>query len=338
MDSHTATLLDTGEVLIAGGYNTQTLETSTRYRPQQDDFIDAGKMTTARYDHAAAILPDGRVLITGGQNETDYLDTTDLFDPTKAPAGAWTAAAPMTKSRWGHTATALNNGEVLVAGGFVSIDSTTSIEVYDPKTGNWKTPGGMMQEGRRYHTATLLKNGKVLFAGGIQGASSSRWDTTYLDSLEIYDPSSGTFYTPPVKMSMKRVSHTATLLPDGKVLIVGGWCWGSDCGKSVDDIYDPVTDTITPLAHHGDLPSSHVAARLIDGRVLVVGDGSATSKGTVLLYDPGSGAAWVPQPDMAMSRWGATATLLKDGSVLVVGGKHQSDPLAYADEAERFVP
>jgi Galactose oxidase, central domain/Kelch motif len=340
LEDHTATLLPSGDVLIAGGLNeldaSKHQDAAYLYKPAQDDFVPAGKMTAARTEHTATLLPDGTVLVAGGKNAKDYLKTAEIYDPSKPAASAWTAAITMYKSRWGHAATALKDGRVLITGGFVSMDSTTSIVFYDPKTKSWQVPGAMMATGRRYHTSTLLKNGKVLLTGGMKGYSSSTW--SYLDSIEIYDPNNGKMIVSKVKMSKKRVSHTATLLPGGEVLIVGGYC-GKDCaaGKLVDDVYDPITDTISPLQHAGPLPSSHLAALLKDGRVLVAGDNDTTNNKNTLLYEPTGGGNWSKQPDMLQGRWGGSATRLNDGSVLVVGGVQNTNPMIYVTKSERFV-
>ena len=327
-------------MLIAGGYNELNASTyqdaAYLYKPAQDDFVPAGKMTAARTEHTATLLADGTVLVAGGKNTKDYLETAEISDPSKPAASAWTAAISMFKSRWGHAASALKDGRVLITGGFVSMDSTTSIVLYDPKTKSWQVPGAMMSVARRYHTSTLLNNGKVLLIGGMQGYSNSTW--SYLDSIEIYDPTNGKMIVSKAKMSKKRVSHTATLLASGEVLIVGGYC-GKDCagGKLVDDIYDPITDTISPLQHAGPLPIGHMAALLKDGRVLVAGDNDATANKITLLYEPTSGGNWSKQPDMLQGRWSGSATRLNDGSVLIVGGLLDSNPMTYASKSERFV-
>jgi N-acetylneuraminic acid mutarotase len=340
LEHHTATLLASGEVLIAGGYNkndtAQRKDTSHRYRPTQDDFVAAGKMTTARELHTATLLADGRVLVTGGKSDQGHLESAELFDPAKPAASAWSAVASMNKTRYNHAATRLKDGRVLVTGGFHSSDSTNSVVIYKPQAKSWSTPASMMVVARRYHTSTLLNNGKVLIAGGVNGSSSA--NTVWLDTMEIYDPASGQFKATKVKMSKKRTGHTATLLKDGRVLIVGGYC-GADCGSGqlVDDLYDPVTDSITPVQHAGDLPSSHIAASVRNGRgVLVAGNNDQTYHKDVALFDTYGGGSWNKQPDLAIGRWAATGTRLKDGSVLVVGGVTDNSPYTYADKAERF--
>lgn len=274
--------------------------------------------------------------MVGGKSPS-YLQSTEIFDPSKPAASAWSMGPEMPAPRWQHTASALQSGEVLVAGGFVYSDSTATLLRYDPATNTWKQPGKTLQDARKAHTATLLKNGKVLFAGGSQGMSSNPAQTTYLDSIEIYDPASGTFDPTTAKMSKKRIGHTATLMPNGQVLIVGGWC-GSGCagGKQVDDIYDPSTNTISPVAHMGSLPNTHVAVLLQDGRVFVVTDSSATENKDTVAYSPSGGGMWDTLPKMNQGRWSAEGVLLQDGSVLVVGGLVAQS--VYADKAERFIP
>jgi Galactose oxidase, central domain len=121
--------------------------------------------------------------------------------------GRWIGTGDLTTARYRHTATLLENGQVLVAGGL----GLASTELYDPATGVW-TPTGSMNKARQYHTATLLTNGQVLVAGGGSGGSST---------AELYDPATG-MWTRTGSMTPAREFHTATLLPNGKVLVAGG--------------------------------------------------------------------------------------------------------------------
>jgi len=124
----------------------------------------------------------------------------------------------MTVARSSHTATLLSNGQVLVAGGsYKSGGELSSAELFNPNTGKW-TATNAMATARQYHTATLLGNGQVLVAGGY-GLSPN----TYLSSSELYDPVAGTWTATSNSMTTARDLHTAMALPNGQVLVAGGY-------------------------------------------------------------------------------------------------------------------
>src|SRR5665811_1503910 len=141
-----------------------------------------------------------------------------------AGAPAWTATGGMIEDRFLHTATLLPDGKVLVAGGtdsnnvLGSNSALASAELYDPSNGSW-TATGNMPTPRQSHTATLLPDGKVLVAGGLGSNSASLKPP--LASAELYDPGNGS-WTATGNMVTPRQDFTATLLPDGKVLVAGG--------------------------------------------------------------------------------------------------------------------
>ena len=123
IEDHTVTLLKNGDVLIAGGNrydgtNDDYQDLSYRFVPSTEKFEDAGKMTVVKAEHTATLLNDGRVLVTGGKNDANYLQSAEVFHPTQPAAQAWSAVPDMFSHRWSHTATRMNNGEVLIAGGF----------------------------------------------------------------------------------------------------------------------------------------------------------------------------------------------------------------------------
>ena len=173
-------------------------------------------MNAARANHTATLLPNGKVLVAGSTNFSE------LYDPM---TGRWTVTGAMITSRTWHTATLLNNGKVLVAGGLYGTNgmanaNLTNIlaltELYDPANGTWMTTGSMATN-RWCQTATLLPNGKVLIAGG----TTSNAQKDFFASVELYDPTTGT-WTNTCTMTAARAFHTATLLPNGKVLLAGG--------------------------------------------------------------------------------------------------------------------
>jgi len=155
------------------------------------------------------------------------------------------ATGSMTDFRYGHTATLLNNGQVLIAGGYDGGAVTDSAELYNPATGTF-TATASMTSPRYGQTATLLKNGQVLIAGGDDGDSDT-------DSAELYNPATGTF-TATGNMTDSRSEHTATLLNNGQVLIAGG----SDDTSSAE-LYDPATGTFTATGRMTTVRDGHTA-------------------------------------------------------------------------------
>ena len=176
-----------------------------------------------------------------------------------------------------------------------------------------ETTGSMVMP-RRRHTATLLSNGKVLVAGGNQTVT-----TTNMPVLvsELYDPATGSWSTSG-SMATARGGHTATRLPNGKVLVVGG----NSGAAMTAELYDPGTGVWSPA---GTLPGSnrsgHQAVLLSSGKVLVSGGSTETELHTAFtaLYEPATGA-WSSTASMQNGRSGHSLTRLKDGRVLAVGG------------------
>jgi hypothetical protein len=209
--SHTATLLQNGLVLVAGGATGGYLSSAELYNPATGAWSTTGSLHVPRANHTATLLPNGQVLVAGGYNLTDT-DTTsvELYDPA---TGVWTPTASLKTGRSRHTATLLQNGLVLVAGGEGSNGTVdlTSAELYNPATGLWSTTGSL-NTAREYHTATLLPNGQVLTAAG-------GFPTT--TSAELYDPATGS-WSVTGSLNQARNRHTATLLLNGTVLASGG--------------------------------------------------------------------------------------------------------------------
>jgi len=180
---HTATLLPSGQVLVAGGDNGNgDLSSVEIFDPNTGTYKGTGDLVESRSGHTATLLPSGKVLVAGGYFES-YLASAELYDPA---TGDWEAAGEFATSRYLHTATLLPTGKVLLAGGYNG-SSLSSAELYDPITGKWETTESLMTP-RRGHTATLLPSGKVLVVGG--------YDIDYLVSgsgnvLDTVDLASG---------------------------------------------------------------------------------------------------------------------------------------------------
>ena len=306
----TATLLNNGTVLIAGG----GFLNAELYDPSRGTFTATGNMTIA-YGQSATLLPNGQVLIAGGYGGTASTASAELYNPA---TGTFTATGSMTTGRELHTATLLNNGKVLIAGGdnglFNSSNSTlqilSSAELYDPATGTF-TATGSMTDARDFPTATMLNNGQVLIAGGE--------DDVYGDvvaSAELYDPTTGTF-TATGSMSDAREENTATLLNNGQVLIAGG-----DDGigyLSSADLYDPTTGIFTATGSMTDTREQQTATLLNNGQVLIAGGMHSNTIASAELYDPAKGT-FTATGSMTTARQDQTATLLNNGMVLVAGG------------------
>mgnify|MGYP001126803492 FL=1 len=141
---HTASVLNNGKVLVCGGFsNGYNLVSAELYDPLTGNWTIVGRMADARSRHTASVLNNGSVLVCGGntQSSTDYyLNSAELYDPS---TGNWTTTRSMADARRDHTASVLNNGNVLVCGGLNDYGYLNSAELYDPSTGNWATTGNI---------------------------------------------------------------------------------------------------------------------------------------------------------------------------------------------------
>jgi hypothetical protein len=263
-------------------------------------WTSTGNLNTARNSHTATLLPNGKVLVAGGNDDGDYLNSAELYDPA---TGTWSYTGNLNKVRRGHTATLLLNGKVLVAGGNDYYSPPfNSAELYDPATATWSMTGNL-NTGRSGHTATLLPNGKVLVTGGG-------------DSAELYDPATETWsYTG--SLNTPRGAHTATLLLNGKVLVAGGE--GKNASElNSAELYDPATGTWSITGNLNIARDSHTATLLRNGNVLIAA-GFSNSRNSAELYDPATGT-WSLTGNLNAGRDSHTATLLPSGNVLVAGG------------------
>src|SRR5439155_22291808 len=178
----------------------------------------------------------------------------------------------------GHTATLLSNGRVLVVGGFGTSSQATA-ELYDPGSNSWSSAGSVA-DGRVQHTATVLPNGRVLVAGGENSTAGG----TYLATTELYDPGPNN-WTKAASMANAHVGHSATLLSNGQLLIVGG----KDAKGFVNaaERYDPAANSWSPAGALSTSRWLHSAALLPNGQVLVLGGrGDAEALASAERYDP----------------------------------------------------
>ena len=263
----------------------------------------------------AVLLDNGLVFIPCGQGAPS---SAQLYDPVSAKFTA--LPSTLQGHAYGYTATKLNDGRVLIVGGAVDnsgvesgITVNAGAELFDPKTKTFSSAVPMIVK-RRRHMATVLADGTVLVAGGSAGPST-------LDSAEIYDPVKNTFTLARGFLSVPRTSPTAVLLPNGKVLIAGGF---GVAGTA--DLFDPSLGTFSAT---GSMAADHGngrAALLPSGQVLIFGgrDFTHDPQGPVTnsteIYNPASGT-FSPGGALARPRLAPVTTLLLDGRVLVVGGQ-----------------
>ena len=317
---HTATVLPDGRVLVTGGLAPDAEGTghSTRsaeiFDPQgaggTGAWSRAADMAAARSHHAASVLPDGRVLVAGGENDSsqnqESLRSAEIYQPAD---DTWSLAADLNVGRTDHTATPLAGGQVLVVGGYKGVpfdssgDPLAPPELFTPDGagGSWAPtadPGNGSLH-RLGQSATRLPSGSVLVAGGKLNTGSSGPDGSSL----LYDPASGTWATAAGLQGNPRLSHAATLLSSGKVLVVGGV---SKKGKvlATAEVFDPAAGSWAPAGKLSEARNG-LRSTLLDGpgcgracgKVVVTGGGNDALFGLDAV-GPGSSQVYTPAPQI----------------------------------------
>lgn len=282
---------------------------------------------TARTAHTATLLPNGRVLVVGGTTGANALASAELYDSTTK---TWSEAGNLNTARFAHTAILLPNGKVLVVGGGHSANVHASAELYDPAINHWSNTVGSLITARYNHTATLLPNGKVLVVGGRDSGNGA------LFASELYDPASNIWSSASDDVFPDtRYGHTATLLPNGKVLVAGG---RNILWLSSTVLYNPSNQTWSAIPNMNAPRSGFTATLLPNGQVLAAGglkaEGSLST--TDDRYDPMINT-WISGSGLSTGRYFHTATLLPNGKVLVAGGYDDSSaPVSYPASAESY--
>lgn len=285
-EQHTATLLRSGKVLVAGGDASGT--TAELYDPVTGTWGPTGSLAAGHTGHTATLLPDGRVLVVGG-TDYDVAHAAELYDPA---SGTWSDAARPNWSRNGHSATLLRDGRVLVAGGIgapydadIELPAPINAELYDPTSDAWTIVGAAISADG--NASALLQDGTFLLAGydrrrcsgplHTAGEWEACWRSHY--AANAYDPATATWSFFGAMLAI-RCCHTATLLPDGRVLVVGGNFLDESLGA---ELYDPTRATWSFAGNLNAWRAFHTATLLPSGDVLVAGglDRSALAGGGV---------------------------------------------------------
>jgi hypothetical protein len=319
----TATVLENGLVLVAGGRGSSGTGTATAglYDPATATFTTLPhSMTVGRWIHTATLLGNGKVLLVGGAFGDDALNSAETFDPGTSSFVPTTQA--MHEARLGHTATLLPDGTVLIAGGrLYEGGGTNSAEIYDPSTGKF-TLVGTMTTARSNHGAILLPNGKVLLVGGLGWTVGSSLATS-----ELFDPETREF-SPSGVMGHVFSDAVTTLLPDGRVLMSCGLTYPDVLSEP--EIYDPASGTFTKTSAPIEARHWHRAGLLPTGKVLLAGGtsprppeegGEIPPPGptdSTEIYDPVANT-FTAGPDMSDPRSGPTLVMLPNGQAMIFG-------------------
>ena len=325
---HTATLLPNGRVLVVGGSGVsvsapsryKSLAGAELYDPKTRIWSAAGTLSTARWLHTATLLQNGKVLLVGGTSSDpnsvpgrfQSLTSAELYDPQ---TNRWAPAAKMLTARCLQSATLLADGRVLVAGGYQSLSETSgrvlaTAEVYDPTSDRWTSVGSMPGPAAE-QGASLLADDRVLVMGGAVGDWNSPRLPVPQRTAAIYDPASGS-WSRAESMHFTRIRPSSSVLPDGRVLVVGDAGFNEQTAEVYDSGAGRWSLVNKPAVGH----SEAVAAELNNGNVLVAG---GTGETTAEVFDWHRNT-WSNAGALAVVRSDATATVLRNGQVLVVGG------------------
>lgn len=323
---HTASLLPGGCVLVVGGMDFRapdpfSFPSAELWDPACQCFRPAGELIQGRQSHTATALADGRVVVTGGRvhmRESESgggdLASVEIWDPASR---TFRSARSMTEARSNHTATLLDSGDVLIIGG-------SGAELWDPANGTFSAAGALIDP-RVAHTSTLLPDGRVLVIGGITPDGVGH--RSHAPTAELWNPRTLAFEPAGVSANARK-QHTATVLPDGRVLVVGGLGGDAQVVRAAE-VWDPGSKSFAVVGSSVNDLNGHTAAMLADGRVFLIGKISAGGTGAEV-FDLSTGA-FSPAGSPIDPRAFHTATQLPDGRILLVGGSGGGETLARAE-------
>jgi hypothetical protein len=311
LTNYTATLLQNGQVLVAGGFNSaadQVYATAFLYNPSTGTWTETGSMVVARYKHRATLLANGEVLVTGGIIASGATTTSaELYNPS---TGTWSKTVEgMVEGHYDHSAVLLEDGEVLVAGGHCSrtycenVDGVESAaDLYDPSASSFPfTATAYMNYGRASTQLTLLQNGEALIAAGGPG------DTDASCTAEFFSSGQWSLTSNLAQCATDATQTFAATLPNGDALIANG--------NTASEFYDPSTNVWQATSNEPNV--SGPLALLTTGYVLVAGSALVSGGSNAALYDPSTNE-WTPTGISPIAA--ATLTRLLNGEVLATAG------------------
>ncbi len=363
---------DSGIILVSGGIdgssNTSISKTADLYNPSNGTFTQTGSMATARSGHTLTAIGNNMALAAGGYDNssdggmmTDTTTTAEIYTYNSTTGtGSFAATGPMITPRYGHTATLLKNGMVLIAGGisttntykpqtgtgFVNDTVLNVAELYNPSSSTFIAITAPMISGRSYHTATLLPNGSVLLAGG----SSVIFGETPLASAEVFtlnpsNPAASTFTATANNMSQARDAGSAAYSSAiGGVLVAGGFADNTIPGvDSSADLYNAQTNMFTSTGSMNYARYDGIAVVQVDGTVFIAGGYGPISVApnigplnTAEVYNPSTGTFSVlptmvfPQDQASgVGKFGGV-TNTYGGIIVIMGGDGANAEVFYS--------
>jgi len=329
-------MLRNGKVLLVGGEsNDGAINSLEIYDIETGTWIKGSPLPRPTFEQIANLIGGDLLMIAGGHDGQNPLASTLIYD---SKTDVWTYLPDMSVPRTKHVSTVLSDDRIFVHGGFNNSGILAHAEIYEPGSKQWISSNSSFLP-RIGHSVTTLDDGKVLILGGHLSEEALGEQTEDLCqsfvrdiyavtpdeeydcedgwlATEIYDPSTDTskISTP---LIIPRWKHTATLLGDGTVLVVGGTNNSSSVLEA--EIFDPSTETWTDAGPMFHPRSGHTASLLSDDRVLISGGFTYVPISYSEIYDVKQG--WINTENLMGPRHMHSAVSLGDGEVLGIGGR-----------------
>jgi len=320
ISAHTALADDGGQLIVVGGdRGLSTLsEGVDRLDPATGQATRIAVLASGRASHSAVVLEDGRILVAGGSIALVGAPSSELVDPAR---GSVVDAGRLALSRTAHAATRLADGRVLLTGG----TGRDTAELWDPDTRRWRLLASRLQHPRAGHSATLLGDGRVLVVGGDAGGFAG------YRFAELWDPRTEAFTPVDAPGAEPRMLHAAWRDGTGDVNVAGGERVSATGVVPLASVWRFEAATARWVAAAGLAGARTLAASVqIDAQAVLLAGGQTPEDAASARL-----STWTPLggervlPDLPGPRRWHTATRLRDGTVVVLGGE---------DGQGRFVP